>query len=673
MHQTVDVSPMNLGITSEYFRLKFKAIIGLGADGALALDDVSIHNLLCSQLTTTEKPGCAESHMICDFVTQCPDGSDEENCGIHMSFNGETYLSPWFDNEQSGEFRWLAMKAADASIDVGPNTDHTEGNKEGYYATLVPNVAQSDLGRGSIKLPEAGSASLMSPVYYNAFKTCRMDFFIYYNFKRPVGEKYNDTHGAKERPGDWLTLNVRLIRPDEEPVIIASEQYPKNFTSQSYSGKSWEFVGAYIYRVPKAFQIEFQARRTVTADGHLRFGIDDISLVDCNVPPPDQVCGEFRYKCENGHCIPSHEICDFQDDCGDFSDEAEHLVNCTTEAVGRCDFYDGICDWVQDYSDDADFFTMLPSENMNQGAPTRDHTTNSGNGRYLTVFRRPVEAEVVRANLISPTIKARYTGTEYQTTCNLRFFYHMGGNAGSISVLTRTEESEEWKELWKQSSDVFGKWEKADLFLAGLEVGFGRSLQVQIRAEYTDPMGDITIDDVSFSTGCQLGDPLPSTGSTTPQPECDLDDEFECPEGKCIPFEELCNFETNCPSTGKDEAVCATCDFRDDLCGWIDDGTGETHWQWSGDSRWLFVESVNTPEVATVRPKTHMMQTWHPCTCTHFTTEDMRKKRRSSFKVTRCQTWQLSQLQPLTLATWTMVGSFSLKAFCTLQSQLKSG
>ena len=49
--------------------------------------------------------------------------------------------------------------------------------------------------------------------------------------------------------------------------------------------------------------------------------VDDIKFQNCELPSPQETCGDTQYQCDNGGCISKGRVCDYQDDCGDFSDE----------------------------------------------------------------------------------------------------------------------------------------------------------------------------------------------------------------------------------------------------------------------------------------------------------------------------------------------------------------
>ena len=48
--------------------------------------------------------------------------------------------------------------------------------------------------------------------------------------------------------------------------------------------------------------------------------MDDIQFVDCALPPVANSCPEFT--CTRKSCVKNDYVCDYNDDCGDNSDEA---------------------------------------------------------------------------------------------------------------------------------------------------------------------------------------------------------------------------------------------------------------------------------------------------------------------------------------------------------------
>ena len=47
--------------------------------------------------------------------------------------------------------------------------------------------------------------------------------------------------------------------------------------------------------------------------------VDDIKFVDCALPPVVSSCSEF--SCKRKSCVKRDYVCDYNDDCGDNSDE----------------------------------------------------------------------------------------------------------------------------------------------------------------------------------------------------------------------------------------------------------------------------------------------------------------------------------------------------------------
>lgn len=69
--------------------------------------------------------------------------------------------------------------------------------------------------------------------------------------------------------------------------------------------------------------------------------LDDIQFHDCG-PASTNTCGDPKNKftCDNNICVSNDRICDYNDDCGDGSDEKK----CSAYNY-KCDFEDGLCIW----------------------------------------------------------------------------------------------------------------------------------------------------------------------------------------------------------------------------------------------------------------------------------------------------------------------------------------
>ena len=75
--------------------------------------------------------------------------------------------------------------------------------------------------------------------------------------------------------------------------------------------------------------------RTFSGD----IALDDIQFVGCALPPVASSCPEFT--CTRKSCVKNENVCDYNDDCGDNSDEkacGKAVCPCCL-SVGNSDFY----------------------------------------------------------------------------------------------------------------------------------------------------------------------------------------------------------------------------------------------------------------------------------------------------------------------------------------------
>ena len=105
--------------------------------------------------------------------------------------------------------------------------------------------------------------------------------------------------------------------------------------------------------------------------------IDDITFTNCEMPPVKSNCNKFT--CANQACIDVSRVCDFTDDCGDYSDEQ----NCDSFPA-RCDFENGgICSWSQMDDDQFDWSLGTGVRCRPDTGPCVDHTTYTRDGHFL--------------------------------------------------------------------------------------------------------------------------------------------------------------------------------------------------------------------------------------------------------------------------------------------------
>lgn len=516
-----------------------------------ALDDLELASKGCTPLEDSHHPSFTcddgQTHLtrdkICDFVHDCNDGSDEAKCGLNCDFENGT--CNWSKEDYSTQ--WVLQQAQSDSS--GPTVDRTTLSGSGHYMKLK----MSD-GRGHV-----GYGRMVSPFLRNAAPTCRLIFWFYSTL---TGEK----SAVKVR----TRAAASTLDRETTCLVVQGRTRPR-----------WQRAEAVLGRISSRFAVSLVGS---VNKGNMTFAIDHLSFESCTVlqlktPQCDRVT---KYQCANGNCIPRDMLCDFNDDCGDMSDEGNNpRAKCNVDAFGRCDFEDGTCDWIVDdrrwqLGRQQGLRTVHPSDDY------RDHTTNSIYGNFL-MFKFRFLPRGTTVAFKSPLLVAS------SSECSFRFYYSYSTlywerdydsyskRSGSLQVAVRTDLLGSSKLLWKTSRVLGQYFERKVVHLGDIKGVF--QLVVEGRAG-TDVGGAWLVDDVSFSEGCRKADqeslppqtPTPSPPSST----CQSGD-FVCASGQCIDKTLVCDFKRDCVD-GSDETHCASCSFDQDMCGWIDMSLGMFAW-----------------------------------------------------------------------------------------------
>nr|XP_046265191.1 MAM and LDL-receptor class A domain-containing protein 1 isoform X2 [Scatophagus argus] len=449
-----------------------------------------------------------------------------------------------------GQCRWA--RGRNASENTGPSVDHTAGTELGWYMAVE-----------SVRGEQMSPAALQSPTMTQSSASCTLHF--YYNM-------YGD---------DIEELNVVLMEGSRITTLW--------WLSGSHDDL-WHSGEVTVGRVPQDFNILFKASRTFTKTGHI--AIDDIDFTNCTLPESQPLCPENMFTCNNTVCVEHSQVCDFSDDCGDWSDEN----NCETQGVvERCSFEQGLCSWVESDVDTpkAEWTHHKGQEAWPKHGPPRDHTQNSAAGHYVIPGTNLTEKGQT-SEILSKTLLP-------SSNCVMRFFFFsLDDAAATLTAQSRTLLSGTGDTvLWLREKSQSYSWQRA-------EVTFSSSDNSKIVFRYKrgdGPRGLVALDDISFSRECEF-DPdnneLPDTSPTsapptssntptspttlttltTPSNPC-MDDEFFCwrSSGKvCIQAASQCDYHPDCPQ-GEDEDGCGLCSFESNQCQWTDTGDGQSRWQ----------------------------------------------------------------------------------------------
>eukprot|EP00058_Branchiostoma_floridae_P004010 XP_002589498.1 hypothetical protein BRAFLDRAFT_88357 [Branchiostoma floridae] len=354
-----------------------------------------------------------------------------------------------------------------------------------------------------------------------------------------------------------MTFSYYCSGPDAGDLDVLTRQYYTGVERpawQESAGTAGVWTqGTVSFQEQDPFQVILQGVIGYSRD--VRIAIDDISFswdcvreVDGSVRLVDgarfdegrvEIYYNHRWGtiCNIGWTQTSADVCDFTDDCGDRSDESD-----CGSYPGRCDFQNGLCNWVQLKSDSADWTRGLGGSET--GVPLVDHEGKTAVVSLLHEHRRrkPVcscrikdgsearmaakcstrsyLAQTRRANHRKNNISGFYIfidssgsseGKKAQivspvftddTFCQFRFFYHMQGrNIGSLHVLVRNVKNGSTEEVWRRQGQQGRGW-----LFGSVSIGTkNRSYQVLLEAVVGNgDQGDIAVDDVSFATYCTL-------------------------------------------------------------------------------------------------------------------------------------------------------------------------
>ncbi|KAL4635263.1 MAM and LDL-receptor class A domain-containing protein 1 [Arapaima gigas] len=565
--------------SSQPFQILVQGMVGDDFNGDIAIDDLSFLDCLpydgefpsasstrppVTTVPSTDPPHtcpdgqmacdaagyCVDLSKRCDFLHDCPDGTDELDCGgcqfnpllsehlhclsdLNLKFaslpivkercdfeGGDT--CGWYRSWTNGSlhvFRWDAGQGQ--SIHHGeefhrPAKDHTQGTPEGWYM-------YADSSNGGYRQ----TSDLLTPIISRTGPRCTLVFWYHMSgftvgTLQVLGKFGNKTHELWSQSG-----------------------------TQAYRWKRGEvFLG-----IQYNFQVILRAKRGISYLGDVV--VDDISFQDCAPPQaPTGPCAPEEFACTNSYCIPAEHLCDFINDCGDWSDENAYICRAFN---GRCNFEFDLCSWQQGRRDNFNWLTKEGGTSIGGTGPSTDHTLRDPLGHYIYLKSSFPQEEGDIARIISPVFSFR------SRQCKVVFYLHMSGDGvGTLSILLETAPKNQ-QLLLNLKGDQGHYWQRHEIQLSST-----KDFQLVFEGKVGNTAkGDICLDDIVFTRGCLLSSSLglledillPSSGSC---PRGYLD----CANGHCFQPEQRCDFVDNC-GDGSDEAGCGTsCTFESGRCGW---------------------------------------------------------------------------------------------------------
>ncbi|NWI31419.1 AEGP protein, partial [Sula dactylatra] len=479
------------------------------------------------------------AEWLCDFICNCSDCSDENQCGYlrgsaplgtPFTCDFEEGDCGWQDVSTSA-YRWVRGQASLATRGTGLHSDHTMGTDLGWFMVTVSPPAKA-----------TATAWLRSPVMREAAATCEIRAWYHLS-----GSGLNQT----EQP----VLRLTMLYKDE---VVGLWQSPER------RGEGWHQLVTYTGRITEQFQLIFSLTQPPACGAEL--ALDDIIFSNCGSQEPgQQVCTMEESCCCQGSCLAWHRFCDGTDDCGDGSDE--DATQC--DSFTSCSFEQDLCRWKAEVRQPA----WERNTSLNLGTaysiPTRDHSNNSRAGFFLHVGSAATTGASGTAQLSSPTFQAT-------TNCSLVLYCYLHGSAtSSLSISYVTNFTKHL--VRERMGDLGSCWvrERVHFNVTG-------SFKVLIEG-VASGTGTVAIDDLILSPGCvekQQGEPAEKPSTTLPSQAgaspCRAE-EVACDSGKCISAELVCDFANTC-NDGSDEKHCGSTAFEVGAGGWHDVSVGRLRW-----------------------------------------------------------------------------------------------
>ncbi|XP_057588580.1 MAM and LDL-receptor class A domain-containing protein 1 [Hippopotamus amphibius kiboko] len=506
----------------EDFQLKFEGRVGKGHHGDIALDDIvltknclSFHHFLKEELKVPLPTGycphgyrecqngkCYKPEQSCNFVDDCGDYTDENECGSSCTF--EKGWCGW-QNSLAENFDWVLGLGSPQSL--RPPRDHTLGNENGHFLYLEATPVGL---RGE-------EAHLKSGLWQESSTACTLSFWYFISAK--------------------ATGSIQILVKTEKGLSKVWQESKQN------SGDHWQKAVILLGKL-RNFEVIFQGIRTRDLGGGA--AIDDIEFENCmTVGETSEICPETTdFLCHNKKCIASHLVCDYKPDCSDRSDEA--YCGQYTSTTGSCNFETTVGNWTtacnltQESQDDLDWSigSRIPTETL---SPDPDHTPGSGQHFLYVNSSGPKEGYT-----------ARITTSQYFPAslgmCSVRFWFYMVDpkSMGVLKVYT-IEESGLNILMWSVIGSKRTGWLYGHVPLSSNSL-----FKVAFEADLSGKENIfIALDDISFTPECVFGGPV------TIQPSPCETDQFSCIYTvQCVPLSGKCNGQEDC-TDGSDEMGCS--------------------------------------------------------------------------------------------------------------------